>query len=690
MSKFLIFLDKASDDKFLQTIREECALDREDQEVSDESQSDSEEEVKEPTANTKKPQRNQSKSLQRLIEEHRGGECKSDTACLMDYVKENIPLLDVNFGKDIPAFEKQLTKLYKIIAHMYPVTSTLRGIFVQYTALFKDFYVKRGENEKEGSHVTPVRKILKAEKGLVIEELQRKEAKLVHKLQNKFHEDYNDAARAIRDMYTFGMNESTPQAMIRLLLSLCGAGGMRRGEVLDPSIDFQSLKGYQAELEAQGKSTSELRIGIQETKTDNSFPVDRLKYEEEFGKDNTLVQFGTLKDRSQQVNRFLKEGDERFTENRTIIKPTVVLTAQEVVAGVTRFRYVNEITKENYKGRVKGPSRFGTRATKPEMKRYFPRSYALAEKNHYEFGSHFMRKLYGNISFDIYQDKLRQVTSKYCDRSIWMSNVLAHQGSLATSLSYANVVIKYNTPTEAFEMPPLEKIRDLMIKLESLEAFVKKDKKLVSADLKKIIENDPSEVFFLTEDGSERVSLNKRKKRNFIDEADADREILEHIEILKAKKIDPSNNNLKKLGFGRKVLIAFKSRHPEFKESKPVAPSTTATSTTSSASTTTSTTSTTSVSTTTAIVTHPKTATTTKSKKRNSDELDSKHAYPLEYKTKVIAPQPKSKAAKKEALIRDQRRFGSENVLEKPEDCEGTIEKNVHLGYKLDRDLCKE
>ena len=67
-----------------------------------------------------------------------------------------------------------------------------------------------------------------------------------------------------------------------------------------------------------------------------------------------------------------------------------------------------------------------------------------------------------------------------------------------------------------------------------------------------------------------------------------------------------------------------------------------------------------------------------------------KTGFKLKPNQKIIAPQPTSKAAKAEALRRDVVRFGEGLVLQKPEDCEGTIIPNVILGPKLFRDICEE
>jgi hypothetical protein len=147
------------------------------------------------------------------------------------------------------------------------------------------------------------------------------------------------------------------------------------------------------------------------------------------------------------------------------------------------------------------------------------------------------------------------------------------------------------------------------------------------------------------------------------------------IEKLHENKINVSSNNIKHLGFGRKIYQDFTKRHPRelVEEEEP----------------------------------RPK-----KRSLDNGDGLDSKHEdpeeepktkkakpakpdaaapeFPLPHGKKVIAPQNGSAAAQKEALRRDKIKFGEENVLLKPEDCTGTIEKNVLLAKKLTRDLCVE
>ena len=72
------------------------------------------------------------------------------------------------------------------------------------------------------------------------------------------------------------------------------------------------------------------------------------------------------------------------------------------------------------------------------------------------------------------------------------------------------------------------------------------------------------------------------------------------------------------------------------------------------------------------------TAAASKSKKR-----------PLPPGKKVIAPQSKRLATRKQQHKRDQEKFGAPNVLEKPEDCHGVIERNQVVEGVV-RDLCVE
>ena len=65
-------------------------------------------------------------------------------------------------------------------------------------------------------------------------------------------------------------------------------------------------------------------------------------------------------------------------------------------------------------------------------------------------------------------------------------------------------------------------------------------------------------------------------------------------------------------------------------------------------------------------------------------------SFPLPAGVKIVVPQPKHFAAKREAIRRDIERFGEENILIDPKDCKGKIVENVKMDTNLYRDQCVE
>ena len=191
----------------------------------------------------KKPLRRSSKIIVDSVHEFEPklSDCKSDTNCVMAYVIDNVKLLDKTYGKDLEQFEKELELLRKLITTMYhPRTSTMRGMFVKYTGIFKAYYVNPPYNETEttGEHVEIVRRVLHAPVAEVMVELNRKQERLNKRLAKKFHESYDDVVRNVREMYSYGMTNHSTKAMIRLMLACSAACGSRKGENLDPSVEF--------------------------------------------------------------------------------------------------------------------------------------------------------------------------------------------------------------------------------------------------------------------------------------------------------------------------------------------------------------------------------------------------------------------------------------------------------------------
>lgn len=85
-------------------------------------------------------------------------------------------------------------------------------------------------------------------------------------------------------------------------------------------------------------------------------------------------------------------------------------------------------------------------------------------------GSHYGRKIYAVASYQIYESQVSLLTGKFIGESAWMSSVLAHGGSIATSLSYANVKIEFGFKAEMYKLPKNHWMDLFEGRLKALEA----------------------------------------------------------------------------------------------------------------------------------------------------------------------------------------------------------------------------
>jgi hypothetical protein len=494
MSKFFKFLEEASDNVFLGKVRVQVMPLKGDPVIAkptvadsdEDSESDAEEGESEPDEEIedkkedisqlgrapKKPTKRNSQFMVDMIKKYEPKlKCNSDTKCLLVYAINNIDLLQKTYGQnkdDLTEFTKQLEKLQKIISHLYPSTSTKRNMFTDYTGAFKLYYVNKPffEHPTEGLHMKVVRNILHADKAEVVAYLSEKEKRLHARLRDKYVEDYDDVSRKVLKMQTKGSEGKYKKDSVHLLLAIMTCVGCRKTEILDPNCKFYTYEEYQDVLLSKGLNQEVLRLGTWKSPTEfdeeHSFEVTSKKAYKKLFDDYayTICQSGVLKDKGQAINAYLiSKDDKRFVENKLLIKPSIILNARQVVDMIKEFREINDITEESFENRKKAGSRFSTREIKPIMTDYFPKAAALSLRNNWEFGTHYCRKIWANASYLVYENKIKMVTGKYVDKSIWCSNTLGHSGSLATSLSYMNCQIVHGFDPKVFEIPTEELLR---------------------------------------------------------------------------------------------------------------------------------------------------------------------------------------------------------------------------------------
>ena len=644
------FLTEASLNKNLQKFREETDPRGKDEVELDEDlgeyKSIDEEETE--VIERKKPTRRVSKTLLSLLHKHdeRLNCNSSDANCLLMYITNNVNKFD--FGDDITKLKQWLTKLQQIIRHIHPSTSTQRNAFVQFTSIFKGYWIKKGEGVKTGRHVEPIRDILRAESGRVAQLIAEKEEKLRSKLADKYIVDYSKVESNTRRMYARGMDPGAKREdIIALMLAIQTSAGMRKTAVIDPNIIYKQYTQTHDGL---------FRLGSID---DDDASLDEVReglYEEVIGYEYTIRQFGKLKDSEQGINKFLDPEDERMMGESVIVKPTIILTSKEVILGIRTFRKFFNITKRNFRGRVLEGNRIGTRDILPLVKLYYPKIYAKGQANQWGTGSHVMRKIYANASYEIMKHQVQKVTRRFFDRSVWISTVLGHGGSVNTSLSYSVVEVNFQVSNDIFKIPPEHQIRLLQGQLNHNKQKLEELLEMINTkSAVSIAEMDTDQVGLIDQDG-EMHTFTRHVKRKWKSERDRDETVKRIFDKLREKGVSTTAKNLALMGIGRGTLTAYKKRTNDSDHDEDVAVPT-------------------------PIVDRPL-----------RDNPVSKAILPVG--TSVIANPNLSASAntKKQQLKRDRATFGDENVIETPDDCLGEIKKKQKVktdkGSTLVRDLC--
>ena len=110
------------------------------------------------------------------------------------------------------------------------------------------------------------------------------------------------------------------------------------------------------------------------------------------------------------------------------------------------------------------------------MSKYFSQSMAKANANGWNFGTHHGRRCYAVAAWGIYGDQVQMVTSKYIDRSRFMSKILFHDpNSLNTYLSYNTVVVQFKMSEEVFKSIPKERERDLYALIRNMQNQIEQE-----------------------------------------------------------------------------------------------------------------------------------------------------------------------------------------------------------------------
>ena len=370
----------------------------------------------------------------------------------------------------------------------------------------------------------------------------------------------------IIELYRKGMAEGANRRDVTgLLIAIETSCGTRKGGIIDPNVEFYSWKQWQALKRRAGLPAPIMGFGAEED-PDGFVSIDEDRFADTFptnGMEHVMVQKGVLKSEEESINKYLAAGDDSWISQRSYSKPCLVLTAAEIVKAVRRFRVYFDLKKSTFRGRRIEANNFGSAQIRPIMQKYFGRSMAKADARGWNFGTHHGRRCYAVSAWGIYGDQVQLVTSKYIDRSRFMSKILFHDpNSLNTYLSYNTVVVQFKLSDEVFKTIAKERERDLHAKMSDMQKQIDELKKMILNQAEAASSDDRLMIAFTNRSG-EQVTIRKRTKRNFKSTDDRDREIQSFVEKLTDRDIEPSKTNLQKLGFGKNILTKWQKRVPQ-------------------------------------------------------------------------------------------------------------------------------
>ena len=575
---------------------------------------------------------------------------ESDTSCLLDLLKAHVSEFD--FGTDIAQLEARLHQLRRIIVATQPVTSTQRKFFTQFTDIFKFYWVPRGETRKVGLHVTPIRKILRADLALSLIHIQQRKERDESKARNVIRVFLDDIQFQIRKAYDTVMTSPNPgnQSLAKLVIALEATYGMRRGAILDPNIMFYTWEQYKALQASRGQTVNVFRIGHQYD-SDDTFEFDNAQFDRHVGFSNIVVQVGVLKDVLTASNKYFAPHEHlhaALVGAKVLVKPSICLSADEIVSGIKLFRKAKNITKENFTTRQKAANAFGAQYIKPAISEMFPDAAAQSENNGWSFGSHFARKVYANASYLMYRESVGDVLQKYININTWINDVLGHDGR------NASVAELYQT-VQVERAKDHEKMFTLDVK-EQIE-LIRSDNLVLGSRFREI-ERILRGLTSADKVGDSPVTY--LPKNATIEEKD--RFVKSAYKFYEDANIKPTNERLRSRGIGGRLLQEYKVRHGL--SSKPTKAA------------------------------RPDDAHEDQVKPAGAHEAhEPRPTIVLPEGTRIIAPKGRNAATRAKLSADDQKRVGANKVIPYElvaKECDGVIKKDVKIGKRLFRDTCVE
>ena len=672
---FLDFLEDATDKETLHRIRREVMGETKTTKKTKKTK------TKEKTIVKTKQKRKISPTLQGLVDDYYDLECgdrSTDFTCMISFLEESIAEFDFSTKKNslrkwsdeaLDILDGWLEKLQKLVMFAQRQDSEgLRGGMVKINAIARGYFLRVYKKQpRVGNDVFEYhwRRIIRGDRGIVLNLLDEKAKKQKYRLENKYEISWQHVTKTLRQYANnleLGDDEFTSVHATQLEMCVEANCGARKIGVLDPLIKFYTYDDYQKHL----KSLSIVQPSVFRIGDDDSTIV--VEKEDEaltmFKRENMIVQVGVAKDKNQRDNRFLEADDDRMIDGAVVVKPTTVFGAADTIRMVERVRRFFNLSLSTRptgtKARVKMGALIGNRLTSKVLTADWPMLSSHAAKHGFAIGTHVMRKIYAvALASDElgYLANIHALTGRRLDAVVLQAHALRHAGSYATVQSYSNIHIKWGLPDKVLVKPDKALLRNLLSEMEFLREEYKEVKTMITTVAK---ESKQVQVAVDIDDSLTDVekAIKKLRKRSipakWVSQSASDDDIRFVLHALKeagAKKLTKTLVMQAKVGSSR--YSAYKKRHSgDMKTTK----------------------------------------TTVVVKRKRDDEsglLPPGTKVIVDQDTRVVNNKKKQKLIdqrNKQKVKRDAQRFGADNVVT---DCDGDIQKSVEVQKGVVRDLCK-
>jgi hypothetical protein len=150
------------------------------------------------------------------------------------------------------------------------------------------------------------------------------------------------------------------------------------------------------------------------------------------------------------INKYLDDSSKQIAP-RLLVKPTCVLSAAEVVAGIAYIRRA----KPGFVSRDQSGNLLSSAEIKKQLTIMYPIAAKESAARKFPFSSHFCRRIYANLSFNMYSDAVSRITGGVPQKGYWANQVLGHDSNNpSVAQSYLTVDVRKMPQAERFAVEP--------------------------------------------------------------------------------------------------------------------------------------------------------------------------------------------------------------------------------------------